>query len=332
MLPIPAAAQQLNGVWQGVEISPPKTDFYPAVLTVGSYSGETVTGVLYEEVQKAPGYSATFRMSGTVKGNVLQLSHSSVLQESSEQGYGWCQGVILFTYDATEEKLSGRAMYRPSHSDCDGGLYTLYRVRLKSPATVLVAVPTTLRVTGQQVHWYADAALQHPLATGNEFRTKLSKTTTFYLTQGFFPTHRPAGVPITIRVAEPATKVLAKKQPTKAAPRPARAAAPVVLPTVLFHTTTAQLLPESAPVLDKLAQSLKARPAVQLRIAGHTDQIGEAAKNQVLSEQRAQAVKQYLVQAGIAPQRLKTVGYGHSRLLYPTPDVRNRRVEIEETP
>jgi outer membrane protein OmpA-like peptidoglycan-associated protein len=104
----------------------------------------------------------------------------------------------------------------------------------------------------------------------------------------------------------------------------------VPLPTVLFRTGTAELLPTSEPALRELLQLLQTRPTLKLRIAGHTDRIGEAAKNLTLSEQRAAAVKDYLVNAGIAATRLEAVGYGHTRLLHPTPDVRNRRVEVEE--
>ena len=46
--------------------------------------------------------------------------------------------------------------------------------------------------------------------------------------------------------------------------------------------------------------------------------------------QRAEAVKAFLVQAGVVAERLRTVGYGDTRPLYPSPDVRNRRVEVEE--
>jgi outer membrane protein OmpA-like peptidoglycan-associated protein len=104
----------------------------------------------------------------------------------------------------------------------------------------------------------------------------------------------------------------------------------VVLPTVLFKVGKPELLPSSNPALSQLATELKARPELKLRIAGHADKIGEPDKNQLLSEQRAEAVKEFLVQAGVAAERLSTVGYGDTRPLYPSPDVRNRRVEVEE--
>ena len=81
-----------------------------------------------------------------------------------------------------------------------------------------------------------------------------------------------------------------------------------------------------------MAAELRARPGLTIRIAGHADRIGEPDKNQVLSEQRAEAVRAFLVRAGVAPGHLRTVGYGDTRPLHPSPDARNRRVEVEQVP
>ena len=71
----------------------------------------------------------------------------------------------------------------------------------------------------------------------------------------------------------------------------------------------------------------------RFRIEGHTDTVGPAEENRLLSERRANAVRDYLVERfGISPARLMTEGLGESRLLVPTPDEtpqqRNRRVQI----
>ena len=117
---------------------------------------------------------------------------------------------------------------------------------------------------------------------------------------------------------------------TRPAPAPLVVPAAVVLPTVLFKLGTAELLPEALPALNRLAEALKARPALKLRVAGHTDKLGEPEKNLALSEQRAEAVKAYLVQTGVSAERLSSVGYGDAQPLYPSPDARNRRVEVAE--
>ncbi|TDN38123.1 hypothetical protein A8B98_25310 [Hymenobacter sp. UV11] len=351
----PAQAQSLTGAWQGVE-DPGAARYYPSVLRVQRGAGEELFGILYEQIGDEPSITVTFQMEGPRTAGGLRLRHVRKLDETGRTSSSyWCgDGEITFTYHAKEEKLTGHATYAP-HGDCDTGEFTFYRVRLKSAATVRAGALSTLRVSGRDVRWFADAELKRPVATGNTYPTRLRRTTTFYLTQGYYPTPESPVVPITIQVA--GTQPAARPAPVAAAPlpaprpaltdsalRPAPPAAsapapaptptpaPVVLPTVLFKKGEAELLPEASPALEELAATLRARPGLRLRVAGHTDRVGEPGKNQVLSEQRATAVKEYLVKAGIGPERLDTAGYGDTRPLYPSPDVRNRRVEVSEIP
>ncbi|TGE24514.1 OmpA family protein [Hymenobacter aquaticus] len=346
-LPVSSStAQALTGVWQGVETDtgePGAT--WPAVLRLQKGKGAGLFGVLYQEVGGQPGMSVTFQVLGTLQAKGLHLEHVRKLNETGRTPFTyWCEGAISFTYDPAQEKLTGRATYQPT-GDCDVGSFTFYRVKLKSAATVAAGAETTIRVTGRNVLWYADADLKQPVATGNTYRTRLSKTTTFYLTQGYYPTRQSPVVPITIQVSgslgadarpapiEPLAPAVARLDTARpAAAAPQLAAAPVVLPTVLFRLGTAELLPDGFPALNQVAVQLRAQPELRLRISGHTDRIGEPQKNLLLSEQRAEAVKSFLVKAGIAAARLSTTGYGDTRPLYPSPDARNRRVEIEPVP
>jgi outer membrane protein OmpA-like peptidoglycan-associated protein len=336
----PVQAQSLTGVWQGVESETGKPDAYwPSLLRLQKGKGNELFGILYEEVGGKPGISVTFRINATRTAAGLQLEHGDKLNETGRTfGSYWCDGAITFTYDAKLEKLTGHATYQP-RGDCSVGTLTLYRVKLKSAATVKAGVETTIQISGRNLLWYADAELKQPVASGNTFRTKLNKTTTFYLKQAYYPTDQSAVVPITIQVTGtppkpvPPVPPVAPPDTTRPAPAPilpATPAAPVVMPTVLFKVGTPDLLPESNPALNQLAAELKARPELKLRVAGHADKVGEPDKNQVLSEQRAEAVKTYLVKAGIAAGRISTIGYGDTRPLHPSPDVRNRRVEVEE--
>ncbi|MCB2376876.1 OmpA family protein [Hymenobacter sp. BT635] len=344
-------AQSLTGTWQGVETDTGEPGAsWPAVLRLQKGKGAGLFGVLYQEVGGQPSTSVTFQVLGTPQANALRLEHVRKLNETGRSPFTyWCEGAISLTYDPSQEKLTGRAAYQPV-GDCDAGTFTFYRVRLKSAPTVAAGAETTIRVTGRNVLWYADAELKQPVTTGNTYRTRLSKTTTFYLAQGYYPTRQSPVVPITIQVSgtapetrpapvaplEPATAQLEVAPPVSAAPpistAPLITATPVVLPTVLFRLGTAELLPEGVPALRQLATELQARPELRLRIAGHTDKIGEPQKNLVLSEQRAEAVKSYLVKAGVAAERLSTTGHGDTRPLFPSPDARNRRVEVEALP
>ncbi|GHD65901.1 OmpA family protein [Jeongeupia chitinilytica] len=81
---------------------------------------------------------------------------------------------------------------------------------------------------------------------------------------------------------------------------------------VQFATDSAAIEPQYHAALDKLAEELKAS-GKHGEIAGHTDNVGDAAHNKALSEQRAAAVRDYLIGKGVAPDALTAVGYGDSR-------------------
>jgi outer membrane protein OmpA-like peptidoglycan-associated protein len=89
---------------------------------------------------------------------------------------------------------------------------------------------------------------------------------------------------------------------------------------------------ESKPTLDKIVAMLKSETSMQLIIEGHTDSDGSNEHNQLLSQQRAESVKSYLVAAGISSSRLSVEGYGESMPVVPnttaTGKAQNRRVEL----
>ncbi len=102
---------------------------------------------------------------------------------------------------------------------------------------------------------------------------------------------------------------------------------------ILFATGSAEIRGESTPTLQEIGEMLSAHPELKLLIEGHTDNVGSAAANQALSEQRAAAVKQYLIaHFRIDPSRLSTKGYGDSRPVASNDTAQgrqqNRRVEL----
>ncbi len=88
---------------------------------------------------------------------------------------------------------------------------------------------------------------------------------------------------------------------------------PVILRNVFFETGFAALKPTSRTELDRLKNLLDKNPALRIQINGHTDKVGSEADNQLLSEQRAKAVYDYLLEAGVEADRLQYEGYGESR-------------------
>lgn len=79
-----------------------------------------------------------------------------------------------------------------------------------------------------------------------------------------------------------------------------------------FETGKANLEPESYEVIDELVAYLLRKEDVRIEIGGHTDNVGKAASNLALSNERAQAVMNYLIAKKIDPTRLEAKGYGMS--------------------
>ena len=98
-----------------------------------------------------------------------------------------------------------------------------------------------------------------------------------------------------------------------------------------FDTNKAILLPASIAELNRV-YALISQIDSHIEISGHTDNVGNDQSNQILSQKRAQAVSDYLVQLGIAPSRITIVGYGETKPVADnnTEEGRqlNRRVEI----
>jgi OmpA-OmpF porin, OOP family len=108
----------------------------------------------------------------------------------------------------------------------------------------------------------------------------------------------------------------------------------VVLYGVLFDFNKATLHPSSDAALQPAANMLAANKALKVEVQGHTDNVGNDAYNQTLSEARAKAVVTWLTQHGVAADRLTAKGYGKTK---PVADngsdegrARNRRVEIAD--
>jgi len=83
--------------------------------------------------------------------------------------------------------------------------------------------------------------------------------------------------------------------------------------------------------LERVAQVLRDFPETRIRVEGHTDARGSAEHNMQLSERRAKAVGNALVQRGVDPMRMETIGFGESQPVSSN-DADNRRVNIVITP
>ena len=100
---------------------------------------------------------------------------------------------------------------------------------------------------------------------------------------------------------------------------------------IQFELKKAELLPSSLAALDNMVQLLNKDQSLKLSIEGHASMEGSYFTNLKLSEDRAAAVKNYLVSKGIDAGRLNTIGYGSARVLTIAEDQQamNRRVEMK---
>lgn len=109
----------------------------------------------------------------------------------------------------------------------------------------------------------------------------------------------------------------------------------LVLKGIVFETGKADIKPESEGTLREVLQSLQANPEVQVEIGGYTDNVGNDENNLTLSLNRANSVKQWLVNNGVDADRIMTKGYGETNptATNDTPEGRqlNRRIEMKRT-
>lgn len=108
--------------------------------------------------------------------------------------------------------------------------------------------------------------------------------------------------------------------------------AAIVLEGVVFDVNKATIKPESEPILMKALKTMEDNPNIEVEIRGHTDNSGKHDKNVKLSADRAESVKKWLVNKGIAASRLTTKGFGPDSPIAPndTPEnkQKNRRIEF----
>ncbi len=106
--------------------------------------------------------------------------------------------------------------------------------------------------------------------------------------------------------------------------------APVLLANVFFDLGKSTLRPESSVELDKLVEFLVKNPTVKIELGGHTDTRGDDKENLKLSNDRAKAVYDYVVNKGIKADRMSYKGYGESKPIISDADIAKMSSEKEK--
>lgn len=113
---------------------------------------------------------------------------------------------------------------------------------------------------------------------------------------------------------------------------PLRANTAIRLNNINFESASADLLPESYEELDNVVRLMNENPSLRFEISAHTDNVGSAKYNMMLSSKRAESVSNYLIESGIPAHRLEPKGYGMNKPLVPNDSeenkAQNRRVEF----
>ena len=144
------------------------------------------------------------------------------------------------------------------------------------------------------------------------------------------PRSKPHAIPMTdsVYVVHQETP----PQESVSAPVIVQADSIIVLNEVLFETDRYQLKPAIYPKLDSVVSFMYSKPALEIIISGHTDNTGTEKHNLQLSEHRARAVAEYLLDKGIDPNRIQHTGYGSAKPVMnndtATRRLKNRRVEM----
>lgn len=152
------------------------------------------------------------------------------------------------------------------------------------------------------------------LIKGNEYLIK-------YKNFGKDVDYQKVQIPDVARLKE--LKVLIKFQPATA----------YTLDNVLFETGKANLKNSSFKAIDELSAAMRAKSTMEIEIAGHTDNVGDKEANLKLSQERAEAVRDYLIKKGIDASRITAKGYGDTKPVADnstsTGKQQNRRTEVK---
>jgi outer membrane protein OmpA-like peptidoglycan-associated protein len=212
---------------------------------------------------------------------------------------------------------SGEYAYLVSSQNSFGGA-DIFRVRLREESKPRPVVLISGRVLDANTKQPLEAEINYTSDDGQNSGTARTDPAT-----GEYKVTLPAGSSYSFRAMAvnysdasdriDLTKVDAYKEITRDfLLKPLQVGSTVRLSSVLFAIGSDELQSVSRPDLNRVIRLLSENPVMEIEIAGHTDNMGDDDKNLDLSQRRADAVKRYLVDNGIASARIVARGYGES--------------------
>jgi gliding motility-associated-like protein len=199
------AQPNVAGFWLGVTYpTNPNQLIYNYAMTL-TQTNATLDGTAQTANPKVP-FGGVAYIKGTVAGTTVMFAESDKNGSTAVKNICYWRGTL--TYNPVDESLTGTYASITNGTTCtdtSGGKVELYRIVLKSGSPVCKGSPVNLVVTGKNIRWYSSSSGTNLLATGNSYSPKITKTTTFYITQTLYQNESPP-IPITAEVVEPTIK------------------------------------------------------------------------------------------------------------------------------
>lgn len=104
----------------------------------------------------------------------------------------------------------------------------------------------------------------------------------------------------------------------------------IVLRNIFFDYNKSTLRPASTAELERLTKLMNDNPTLRIEISGHTDSQGDNAYNKTLSQSRAKAVVDYLINKGIPASRMESAGYGEEKLIVSDAEILKMKTKTEK--
>ncbi len=273
------------------------------VYTTDAATGAALSGVSVVARNTATGKER--KKTSSNKGIAgLKLAEGEYAVTATRQGFIPSEEV-LFTHTEDKERLDIALQPVP--------VYTLYVLDAKTQAPVSAQVRFVATDTEKEVaQAHTDAAGKYTvtLPMGASYEVHIDATGYFAL-QG---------------------SVSALDATDKFSLQPIEKKKTMILHNLYFATNATTILPESEQALADLYEMLTDNPTMRIRLTGHTDAVGSDRDNQILSEGRANSVRQNMIDRGIDPDRIEAMGKGKSEPIAPNDTeegrAKNRRVEM----
>lgn len=237
---------------------------------------------------------------------------SLLIDESTGSADGFAVDFVRLLVNRKRENsckgtVRGRVLIKDTETPVAGALvFTTDKMSVKTDARgefTLQDVPTGFEVLNASANGYADGSAPADIGEGNE-----NPEVIIYLTKG--------------KMAQFGNKQV-------------KVGEAIALNNILFDQGKDVIKPESRPELDRVVAFMKSNASAQIELSGHTSSEGDRNFNKSLSYKRVKACKDYIVNAGIAEDRLIAVGYGPDRPVAsnetPAGRTQNRRVEMRIT-